>query len=179
MGVRWWHQFHRNVRFLQSLSWCVLLRLVRKAELLVVAAWLLWDSRGAWTLISIQMAVGRLLPGDLASLSVVETYLYESSLSIEQLLMLMLRITSMVGLDEEVMIIALSLLEKLLLLFYVVLWCCGSNADWRWLLSVGFWFFSLPLLFCLIQIQRKISLYLSRQVSKWRIIDLVQVVIPM
>ena len=72
-------------------------------------------------MISIQMAVGRLLPGDLASLSVVETYLYESSLAIELLLMLMLRITSMVGLDEEVMIIALSLLEKLLLLFYVVL----------------------------------------------------------
>ena len=34
------------------------------------------------------MAVGCLLPGDLASLSVVETYLYDSSLSIEQLLML-------------------------------------------------------------------------------------------
>ena len=66
------------------------------------------------------MAVGRLLPGDLASLSVVETYLYVSTLSTEQwlrmLLMLMLRVTSMVGLDEEVMIVVL-----LWLLFYVVL----------------------------------------------------------
>ena len=70
-----------------------------------------------------------------------------------------------------------ALVENLWLLFYVVLWCCGSIVDGTWLLSVGFWFIARCYLSLFKFKERSHRSYLDR--SKWRIIDLVQVVIPM